>query len=260
MTVEWIDVAEARERAGLRLALVTGVPSPWGEAAKAIFHVKRVPFVRVRQQPGGANEALEAWSGQTSAPVAAWNDEKPLTGWAEILLLAERIAPEPRLVPEDAATRARLFGLANELCGELGFGWCRRNAGIHLSVEKAPPGPMREWALGFGRRYGYRADEGALYARRVREVLALFAGLLREQRARGSRFLLGAGLSALDLYAATFMALLEPLPAADCPMDDGMRAFYTLRDPAQRVPGDELLLEHRNAIYRDFLELPVVLS
>jgi glutathione S-transferase len=260
VAAQWIDVAEARRRDGLRLALVAGVASPWGEAAKAIFHVKRVPFARVRQQPGGANEELEAWTGQTSAPVAAWNDERPRTGWAEILLLAERIAPEPRLVPEGAAERARLFGLAHELCGELGFGWCRRNDGVGLSIEKAPPGPLREFALGFGRKYGYRAEEGALYRRRVRDVLALFTDLARAQRARGSRFLLGDALTALDLYAATFMALLEPLPAAQCPMDEGMRAFYALRDPAQRVSGDEILLEHRDAIYRDFLELPVALA
>ena len=260
MAAEWIDVAEARMRDGLRLALVTGVPSPWGEAAKALFHVKGVPYARVRQQPGGANAELEAWSGQTSAPVAAWTDEKPRTGWAEILLLAERIAPKPRLVPEDAASRARLFGLANELCGELGFGWCRRNAGVHLSIEKAPPGPLREYALGFGRKYGYRAEEGELYGRRVRAILELFTGIAREQRAHGSRFLLGEELTALDLYAATFMALLEPLSQADCPMDDGMRNFYTLRDPVQRAPGDELLLEHRDFVYRQFLELPVVLT
>jgi hypothetical protein len=43
-------------------------------------------------------------------------------------------------------------------------------------------------------------------------------------------------------------------------MDEGMRAFYALRDPAQRVSGDEILLEHRDAIYRDFLELPVALA
>jgi hypothetical protein len=40
-------------------------------------------------------------------------------------------------------------------------------------------------------------------------------------------------------------------------MDAGMQAFYTLRDPAQRVPGDEMLLEHRDFIYRTHLELPV---
>ena len=176
---------------------------------------------------------------------------------------APRRAHRPRAAARAGGrrrSRARLFGLAHELCGELGFGWCRRNAGIHLSVEKAPPGPLREWALGFGRKYGYRGEEAALYGRRVREVLALFTGILREQRARGSRFLLGDGLSALDLYVAAFMALLEPLSAADCPMDDGMRAFYTLRDPAQRADGDDLLLAHRDAIYREFLELPVVLT
>ena len=256
---DWIDVAEARRRGGLRLVLVRGVPSPWGEAAKAILQVKKLPFARVAQQPGGANEELLAWSGQTSAPVAAWEDEKPRSGWAEILLLAERLAPEPRLVPPEPAERARLFGFANELAGELGFGWCRRNDGIHQAVLKLPEGPIREGAVGFGRKYGYRAEEAALYRRRVREVLALFSEQLRSQHARGARFLLGDALSALDLYWAAFAALLEPLPKELCPMDDGMHAFYTLRDPAQRAPGDELLLAHRDFIYRTYLELPVIL-
>ena len=256
---EWIDVAEARRRKGLRLVLVRGVASPWGEAAKAILHVKRLPFARVEQQRGGANPELLEWTGQTSAPALAFDDEKPRTGWAEILLLAERLAPAPRLVPAEAGERARLFGLANELAGELGFGWCRRNDGIHQAAEKLPPGPLRDGALGFGRKYGYRAEEAELYRRRVREVLALFTETLRAQRARGARFLLGDSLSALDLYWATFAALLAPLPRDQCPMDDGMQAFYTLRDPAQRAPGDAILLEHRDAIYRDFLELPVEL-
>jgi glutathione S-transferase len=256
---EWLDVAEARRRGGLRLVLVRGVPSPWGEAAKAILHVKKLPFARASQHRGGENPELLEWTGQTSAPALAWNDERPRTGWAEILLLAERLAPEPRLVPADPAERARLFGLAHELTGELGFGWCRRNDGIHQAAEKLPEGPLREGALAFGRKYGYRAEEAGLYRRRVRDVLGLFTDILREQRARGVRFLLGDALSALDLYWATFAALLAPLPHDLCPMDDGLRAFYGLRDAAQRAPGDEILLEHRDAIYRDFLELPVQL-
>jgi glutathione S-transferase len=111
----------------------------------------------------------------------------------------------------------------------------------------------------FGRKYGYRPEEARLYRRRVREVLALFSERLRAQRARGSRFLIGDALSALDLYWATFAALLEPLPKEQCAMDPGMRAFYTLRDPEQRVPGDEILLEHRDFVYREYLELPVEL-
>jgi glutathione S-transferase len=256
---EWIDVAEARRRSGLRLVLVRGVPSPWGEAAKAILQVKKLPFARAVQERGAPNPELLDWTGQTSAPALAYEDERPRTGWAEILLLAERLAPEPRLVPREPAERARLFGLTNELAGELGFGWCRRNEGIHQAALRLPDGPLRQGALGFGRKYGYRAEEAELYRRRVREVLALFTEALRAQRARGSRFLLGDSLSALDLYWATFAALLAPLPPELCPMDDGMRAFYGLRDPAQRAPGDEILLEHRDAIYRDFLELPVEL-
>jgi glutathione S-transferase len=256
---EWIDVAEARRRGGLRLVLVRGVPSPWGEAAKAILQVKKLPFARVAQQPGGANAELLAWTDQTSAPVAAYEAEPPRTGWAEILHLAERLAPEPRLLPPEPAERARTFGLANELAGELGFGWCRRNDGIHQAASKLPEGPLREGALAFGRKYGYRPEEAGLYRRRVREVLALFTELLRAQRARGSRFLIGDTLGALDLYWAAFAALLEPLPPDACPMDPGMRAFYTLRDPEQRVPGDEILLEHRDFVYRELLELPVEL-
>jgi glutathione S-transferase len=254
---EWIDVAEARRRRGLRLVLVRGVPSPWGEAAKAILWVKNLPFARVSQAPGGANAELAEWTGQTSAPVLACEDERPRTGWAEILLLAERLAPEPRLIPPEPAERARLFGLAHELAGELGFGWCRRLDGIHRGLVSLPPGPVREGAEAFGRKYGYRAEEAALWPRRVREILALFTELLRAQRARGARFLLGDALSALDLYWATFAALLEPLPEALCPMSADMRRFYALRDPAQRAPGDEILLEHRDFVYRDHLELPV---
>ena len=130
---------------------------------------------------------------------------------------------------------------------------------MHLAATKAPPGPAREGALHFGRKYGYRPEEGALYAQRVREILGLFSELLSAQRARGERYLLGDSLSALDLYWAAFAALLEPLPQADCALDDGMRAFYTLRDPAQRVPGDAALLEHRDFVYRTHLVLPVEL-
>lgn len=39
MPIEYVDFEEAREHGGLRMVVVTGVPSPWGEAAKGIlFH------------------------------------------------------------------------------------------------------------------------------------------------------------------------------------------------------------------------------
>ena len=111
---EWIDVEKARDLPGLRLVLTTGLPGPWGEAAKGIFHVKRIPFARVRQDAGGANDALFAWTGHRNAPIAVFADEPARTGWSEILFLAERLAPEPSLIPVgphrarvDVRTRAR---------------------------------------------------------------------------------------------------------------------------------------------------------
>src|SRR5215471_17382989 len=123
---EYVGIAEARGMSGLRLVLTAGVPGPWGEAAKAIFQVKRLPFVRVRQDAGAEDPALRDWTGQTSAPVAVWDDERPRCTSLEILMLAERLAPEPALLPREAEERALAIGLCHEIVGEGGLGWNRR--------------------------------------------------------------------------------------------------------------------------------------
>ena len=97
--MEYRSVSEARDMPGLRLVLTAGVPGPWGEAAKSILHVKKIPYTAVAQLGGMENEDLVAWTGRANAPVAVYGSEAPRDGWAEILLLAERLAPEPRLVP-----------------------------------------------------------------------------------------------------------------------------------------------------------------
>lgn len=253
-----LTVAQAREHRGLRVVTVPGIPSPWSEAAKGILHVKQLSYVRGAMDPGGENAELVAWTAQNSAPVLAWESERPRTGWAEILLLTERLAPEPRLVPAEPADRALFFGLAHELMGEQGLGWCRRSAGIHAAVS-AGGGGQADWALTFGRKYGYREEEGELYRRRTREILELFAGQLEEQQQGGSSFLLGDSLTALDVYWAAMAALVEPLSEEQCPMPPAMRMFYGLRDADLRLPGTDALLAHRDRIYRDHLVLPVVL-
>jgi glutathione S-transferase len=140
--------------------------------------------------------------------------------------------------------------------GEQGLGWCRRSAGIHAAVT-AGGGGQSDWALTFGRKYGYREEEGELYRRRTREILELFAAQLAEQQRGGSDFLLGDSLTALDLYWAAMAALVEPLPEEQCPMPPAMRTFYGLRDADLRPPGTDALLAHRDRIYHDHLVLPV---
>ena len=256
----YLEVAEAREHPGLRLAITAGYPGPWGEAAKGIFRLKGIPFVLVRQLAGQPNDELCAWTGQRNAPIAVYADERPRSHWADILALAERLAPEPRLVPADPEERVRMFGLANELCGETGFGWARRLALLDDMREgaEAPgaPAAYREVYRSLGARYGYSPEAAASSRARTLEILALLDAQLRARRARGCRYLVGDALSALDVYWATFAVLIDPLPDELCRMEPQLRGSHTASDPELRALAAPLL-EHRDRIYREHLGLPL---
>ena len=255
---EYLSVEEARHRPGLRLVLTRGVPGPWGEAAKGLFHVKGIPFARVSQEAGGANEALRAWTGQASAPVAVLDDEPPCTTRFAILHLAERLEPWPRLLPEEPEARADVLGWMELIAGEMGFGWCRRLMMID-ALERAAelPAPVRAIASRLASRYGYLPAEAAAAPERAAAILAGVGRRLRSQAARGSRHLVGDALSAADITWAAFAALVQPLPEAQCPMSGPMRASYESRHPALREALDPIVLEHRNFVYEGWLELPV---
>ena len=254
MPLEYVDLEEAKAREGLRMVVVAGVPSPWGEAAKGILHVKRIPWLAVKLDP--SSDAMAEWAGERSGPVAVYEREAPRSGWAEILLLAERLVPSPALLPADPGDRALALGLAQEICGEMGLGWCRRNMGVHSSLSGGPgfPKPIARY---LGEKYGYRPEDGDLYAARVIDVLGLLAGRLHAQRKASSRYLLGGSLSAVDIYSATFMALFKPLPPEHCPMPEALRPAFENLDGATAKAFDPILLEHRDFIYSEHLELPL---
>lgn len=257
--LDWVDVEKAVELPGLRLVLTAGVPGPWGESAKGMFHAKKIPFARVRQDAGLPNDALERWTGQRNAPVAVWEDERGRAGWTEIVLLAERIAPDPPLVPASAADRALMFGLCHEICSEDGWGWNRRLMLLHPLLANLPEDPPDALAvpIELGRRYGYRPEAGEAAAGRAAAILELLSRRLLEQKGRGSRFFVGDALSALDVHWAAFAALLQPLPEELCPMQPFMRQSYTVADESVLAAADPILLEHRDFVYQEFLELPV---
>ena len=91
------------------------------------------------------------------------------------------------------------------------------------------------------------------------EVLGLLAARLHAQRETGSGYYLGDALTAVDVYSATFTALLSPLPPEHCPMPDALRAAMELKDDATAAALDPILLEHRDRIYAEHLELPLTL-
>lgn len=256
MPFEYIDFETARSSPGLRMVVVSGVPSPWGEAAKAILHVKQIPWKAVRLDP--ANEDMARWTRDRSGPVAILDEEAPRSSWIQILLLAERLAPGPALLPADPEARAQAIGLAHEICGENGLGWARRLQGIHAGLNGEPgfPAPVATYLAG---KYGYRAEESARQTPRVVELLGVLSRRLQASRRAGSPFYLNDQLSAIDLYSATFMALFKPLPPEDCPMADALRPAFESLDAPTRDALDPILLEHRDYIYERFLERPLSL-
>ena len=82
---------------------------------------------------------------------------------------------------------------------------------------------------------------------------------LHAQRRAGSRFYVGRDLTAVDIYGATAMAMFKPLPPEQCPMVDLIRPTLEAMDAATAKALDPILLEHRDFVYREFLELPLTL-
>jgi hypothetical protein len=247
--LDYLEVEDGIGKPGLRLVLTAGVPGPWSESAKGILHVKRIPCLPVRQKAATHDEKLLEWTHQTSAPVAMFEGERPRSGWAEILFLAERLAPEPALLPADPRERAFALGLAHEICGEEGLGWTRR---LSLLREMPVEPNNMPWKYGCDDRV---AVERA--ARRTCEILGLLSDQLRRQREAGSRFLVGERLSAVDIYWAAFSNLIAPLPPDKSPMPDYIRGPYGSWDatPGSK-PVDPALLAHRDFVFEEYLGLP----
>jgi glutathione S-transferase len=254
MPIQYVSVEEAISRDGLRMVVVGSVPSPWGEAAKGIFHLKKLDWVGVRLVYD--NDALKKWTnGELSGPVVFYEKEHPRIGWAEILLLAERLAPEPALLPADPLQKSRVITSCDLFCNVDGLGWARRLQTVHAGLNGQGGFPPRI-ASYLGKKYGYTPGTGAAAGARARELLGRFAGELRASR---GPYYLGDRLTALDIYSATFMGLFQPLPEALCRIDPPIRAALETLDEETRAALDPVLLEHRDMMYEKHLETPLCL-
>ena len=256
MSFTYISLDEAIAAKGLRMVVVGGVPSPWGEAAKGILHIECVDWSAVRLVYD--DERLLSWAGQRGGPVAVYDDEPPRAGWKEILLLAERLAPRPSLLPQDPATREQVLGLAETICGEGGLSWTRRLQLVHVGQQSAAGFAGRVGAY-LGKKYGYSTEAGDGATDRVVVLLGQLAERLKAQQAAGSRYFVGESLTAVDVYAATALALFRPLPESQCAMDPKTRASLETRDDATDAALDPVLFAHRDRMYAEHLELPLSL-
>jgi glutathione S-transferase len=256
---EYVSVAEARNMSGLRLVLSPGVPGPWSEGIKGIFDVKKIPYVRANQDIGGDYSDLLDWTSQAAAPIAAWNDEWPRVTWIEQLNLAERLQPEPPLIPDDIHDRALMYGLCNELLGQNGLVWMRRLMVMQptMADPESQPEEVRNFLTFFAGKYNYDGDQAKIASARVVEILKALSEQMAAQKAKGSKYLIGDRLSALDIYWSTAAAILSPLPHNMCPMPDNFRHFYSTTDADIEAALDPALLEHRDFVYQNYLVLPL---
>ncbi len=256
MSFEYVSVEAAIARDGLRMVVVGGVPSPWGEAAKGILHIKGIDWVAVRLAYD--SEPLKAWAGQRSGPVAIYDKEPPQAGWREILLLAERLAPEPPLLPAEPERRALVLELAEGVCGEGGLAWTRRLQLVEAGLRGAGGFAPRA-ASYLAKKYGHSEEGGAVAGERVIAMLGALAARLAAQREAGSGYCVGDSLTAADVYVATALALFRPLPQAQCAMDSATRAALETLDAPTAAALDPLLFAHRDMMYARHLALPLAL-
>lgn len=268
--LNYITIEEARRMSGLRMVLgAYPIPGPWRESCKGVFYVKGLSYTPVKSANAGASDLaigmhdtqseLVAWTGQSSAPVVAWNDERPRSNWLEQLHLAERLNPEPPLIPVSSEDRIRMFGMANELLGEQGLVWLKRLLMVHEPLQVlAADDPQRGFFEFLGQKYGYTPAGAERSAVQITEILERFSEQLAKQQAAGRRYLIGDRLSALDIYWAASCGLLDPMPPERCPMADAFRGAYGNRDPRIDAALTPALRAHRDFIYDTHLEMPIV--
>lgn len=137
--IDYKSVATIIGHKGLRIVLIEGMPSPWGQAAKAILDLKGPSYVAAPRILGQANEEIVAWGGEASAPILACADEKPIHRWLDILYLTGRLAPAPSFLPDGARERALMLGFSHEICGSKGIGWNRRLQGFAPAYAQGKP-------------------------------------------------------------------------------------------------------------------------
>lgn len=255
--MQYLTVAEARPRSGLRLVLTAGVPGPWGEAAKAILKIRRVEYLPVAQQAMALNEELVQWTGHRNAPIACLDDEPPLTGWLDILLLGERLGTGPSLLPADELDRALCLGLATEIAGTDGFGWNRRHQVLGAKLHGPGGYAVPEGMAPIVKAYGVTPVAIDRASSRLCAILGGLARQLERQAAQGSGYLIGRDLSAADIYWACFSMMVLPLDASVNPMPEWLRPLYSDCDDRVKAALDPILIAHRDRVYAEHIGLPL---
>jgi glutathione S-transferase len=247
----YVSVADARSMPGLRIVFIAGYPVPWSEAVRAFYDIKGIDYVAVEQRFRQPSEDLRAWTGQTSAPVVMLDDDRPRIAWQDMLVLAEQIAPEPRLIPQDEDDRATMFGLCQAICGDDGFGWSVRQLMLQSNPESS-----EEEKRDMRRKYIAPVARDHLVAR-AGAVMAALARRLEAQGERGSDYLVGDAVTAADIYWTTFSNFVAAMSPEQCPMPRFYREMPKVVVGLLGFGAPDILIRHRDQILARHFILPM---
>eukprot|EP00747_Dinoflagellata_sp_TGD_P184680 gnl/TRDRNA2_/TRDRNA2_40546_c0_seq1.p1 gnl/TRDRNA2_/TRDRNA2_40546_c0~~gnl/TRDRNA2_/TRDRNA2_40546_c0_seq1.p1 ORF type:complete len:256 (+),score=48.00 gnl/TRDRNA2_/TRDRNA2_40546_c0_seq1:74-841(+) len=251
MSVTFEPLDKISSLPGMRITMLPGMPGVFAEALKNFCYVKKIPVTRVLHPFGDAagQKKLYELTAQTSLPTMFWQDERPRNSWIEQLMLAEKVGSGPSTIPQNGHDRVLMFGLLNELLGEDGLLWNKRL--LLGSPETAP----------FLRKYGWSSEAVARAPRRIAEVLKLFDEQLAAQEKKGTKFIIGNALSALDVYAATCAIIVAPPGPELIPRtkeNQGMLRVFAVNPPDIKVP--QRIIDHQHFILKTYCECPAVLG
>ena len=244
---------------GTRVTFIPGIPAMYSEALKNVCYVKGVPLIRAlhplmgRDKETGEDRQARLYelTRQTSLPTMFHDEERPRNVWIEQLALAERIgAPgTPKLIPDDFEQRVEVLGLCAVVLGEDGLVW---------NMRILTDGPL-------ARKYGYSEEASAAASGKIAEVLRMIDRRLEAQASRGSPYLVGDAITAIDVYWATMSMTVTPAPPEIMPVtkqNQGMLKFFAMNGqiPAVAEALTERIGEHQRYILTTYCETPAVLG
>ncbi|KZM42131.1 hypothetical protein OA92_13060 [Marinomonas sp. SBI22] len=268
---------QAKSLTGIKLQVIKGIPSPWSEAAKAILNLKAIPYTPVAFD--AFNPEQQAWFEANNAPSLKPENGPALSDWLDILNFAEAyyknsFQEESSLLPGDNAEREEHLALCHTLCSKHGLGWQRRLQSVHLGLNEAGGFPIKI-AQYLATKYGYHAEDVAVYESEIVRILGLLTARLKKQQShqkhqshqqkplqklasdnqetRESIYYFGENLTALDIYSAMFMAYFKPLSEEVCPMYPSIRTAFETYPETVAEGLDPILFKHRDYVFDAYL-------
>jgi len=257
---EFISLEEAAEmKKGTRITFIPGIQAIYAEALKNICFVKKIkitrvlhPLMGVDKKTGKDRQArLYELTSQTSLPTMFHDEERPRNVWIEQLALAEEIgSPDSvNLIPDNFQLRVDMFGLCAIVLGEDGLVW---------NMRILSDGPL-------ARKYGYSDDASSKSPSKMAEIIKLIDLQLKKQEEKGSQYLIGDKISAVDIYWSTISMTILPASLEIMPktkQNEGMLFFFEANSKIPEIKEvlSDRILSHRDYILKTYCETPAVLG